>query len=670
MPARRSAGGAAGDYDPLLGASYAQLAREGLGFQKSQNGGPSAPQAGRQSSAYHRFESRVTSGEKELTFFDGIDVSLAGIASLAGAEDAAFLKQSLASINGAVESALTQFNGRNPGAIAPHLARGLRETNDLVGAVRASKLSAAAKYDILHELTIKSAQFNHALAAALGLSVSAGVTAAGGSGDPAMAMFRGQPDTFRVAIPGQQFAARLHIANQSGTPVKVVRAYLEAAGGEAWRISAKNPPGADLTGVADVNFDVKVPSDARLTQPYFTRPHLGFPYYDKIDEGYLNSPLAPYPLAGWAEIEYQNATLRIGQIVQTTQRVTGLGAVSEPLTVGPAISVSVQPRSGIVPLGAKSFPLTALVLSNVKGPARGSVRIECPAGWKSNPATAEFSIPGDGAAESLHFDVTPSNLGGSRYECSAIAEYDGRRYSEGYQITGYPGLRPYFLYLASTHSTSGVDVKVAPDLKIGYVTGTGDEVPEALGNLGIKPSFLSSGDLAGADLSRYDAILLGVRAYAVREDLKANNARLLAYVKNGGVAIVQYNTPEFDHNYGPYPYTMGNNPEEVTDETSQIEILDPANPIFTTPNRITQADFDNWIEERGSKFMRSWDAGYSALLSTHDPGQEPQKGGLLFARYGKGVYVYNAYAFYRQLPEGVPGAYRLLANMLSLGRKR
>src|SRR5262249_41476977 len=155
----------------------------------------------------------------------------------------------------------------------------------------------------------------------------------------------------------------------------------------------------------------------------------------------------------------QNATFRIGQVVQTTQRVTGLGAVSEPLAVGPAISISVQPRSGIVPLGSKSFPLTALVRSNVKGPARGSVRLECPPGSRSNTASAEFSIPGDGAAESLHFDVTPSHLGRSRYECRAIAEYDGRRYGEGYQVTGYPGLRPYFLYRASTHSTSGVDVK-------------------------------------------------------------------------------------------------------------------------------------------------------------------------------------------------------------------
>jgi hypothetical protein len=163
-------------------------------------------------------------------------------------------------------------------------------------------------------------------------------------------------------------------------------------------------------------------------------------------------------------------------------------------------------------------------------------------------------------------------------------------------------------------------------------------------------------------------ILLGVRAYAAREDLKTYNSRLLDYVKNGGVVIAQYNTPEFDHNYGPYPYTMTEDPEEVTDESSSTEILDPANPVFRWPNQITAQDFDGWVEERGSKFMKSWDARYEPLLSTQDAGQPPQKGGLLYARYGKGIWVYNAYAFYRELPEGVPGAYRIFANLISLPR--
>ena len=211
-----------------------------------------------------------------------------------------------------------------------------------------------------------------------------------------------------------------------------------------------------------------------------------------------------------------------------------------------------------------------------------------------------------------------------------------------------------------------MDVKIAPSLKVGYITGSGDEVPESLVHLGLNVEFLSAPDLANGDLSKYDVVLLGVRAYAARSELAVFNSRLLDYVKNGGVAIVQYNTPEFDHNFGPYPYTMGNNPEEVTDEASKVTVLVPDNPVFNWPNKITAKDFDGWVEERGSKWLTTWDPKYEALLETHDQGQDLQKGGLLYARYGKGVYVYNAYAFYRQLPEGVPGAYRIFANLLSL----
>jgi hypothetical protein len=211
-------------------------------------------------------------------------------------------------------------------------------------------------------------------------------------------------------------------------------------------------------------------------------------------------------------------------------------------------------------------------------------------------------------------------------------------------------------------------VKVAPGLNVAYIMGAGDDVPQALVNLGVTVHFLSSGDLASGNLSKFDAIILGVRAYAAREDLKTYNGHILDYVKNGGTVIVQYNTQEYDHNYGPYPYKMGNNPEEVTDEHSKVEILDPANPVFTWPNKISAKDFENWVEERGSKFLASWDTQYEPLLETHDRDQEPQKGGLLYAKYGKGIYIYNAYAFYRQMPEGVPGAYRLFANMISLSK--
>ena len=656
-----------GIYDPSLGLNYLQVSREGLGHQKSQNGGTGIPSAGPMSSAYHRFDSRVAATDKEQSFFDGIDTSLPGIASLAKQGDAAFLVDGLKEINADVEKALDQFTAAQPDKVAPFLANGLKGTIALLDRVSRSDLSEDAKYDITHELNIKRAQFNDALAEALGIAVRATVAPAT-EADSRLAMIAGEPDTFRIAIPGQTFGVKVQIVNQSSVPVSLYRVSLKPAEAKWWSISDSKPAGGDLapTQLTTATFRATVAADAGYTRPYYSRPNIEQPYYDILDERYLNLPRSPYPLAASVEITYNGVPIEIDQVVQTVKRVTGSGQVLEPLVVGPAISVAISPRAGIVPLDSKSFPVTAVVHSNVKGPAKGALKLELPAGWRSTPGSVEFSAAQEGEDHSIAFQVTPANLAEKSYEITAVATYSGKIYREGYQVTGYNGLRPYFLYTSSTYRTTGVDVKVAPGLKIGYIIGSGDDVPASLEHLGIKVGFLTAADLAGGDLSKFDVIILGVRTYAVRDDLQTYNNRLLDYARNGGVVIVEYNTPEYDHNYGPYPYVMGNNPEEVTDEASKVDILAPANPIFNWPNKITENDFRGWAEERGSKWMQSWDSHYEALLSTHDPDQAPQKGGLLYAKYGKGIYIYNAYAFYRQLPEGVPGAYRIFANMVSL----
>ncbi|MBN9662011.1 MAG: PIG-L family deacetylase [Acidobacteria bacterium] len=660
-----------GTYDPVLGYSYVQVAREGLGLQKSQNGGGTMPKAGAVSSAYHRFGSTIDARETEAGFFEGIDVSLAGIASLAKGGDLAFLKAGLREMNASVEEAKAKFSAVKPEAVARPLAAGLKTTMALIEAVEKSGLDADSKYNVLHELRIKQVQFNNALAQALGLSVY-GTVAPEKEPDPMYAMFMGDPDTMRVAIPGQTFSVNVRVVNPSTVPVALERVSVEANGQKQnWAISkvAGGQPGPIAGNVAkDSKFLVQVPGDAAYTRAYFSRPDLEQPFYHIDDPRWTNRSLAPYPLAAWAELRYEGAPIRIGQVVQTVKRENGFGPVFEPLAVGPAVGVAIEPRAGIVPLGAKTFPVKVTVHSNVKGPAKGTVRLELPAGWKSEPAIGAFETAAEGQDQSLAFEVTPGALSAMEYQIQATAEYEGKRYQEGYQLTGYAGLRPYFLYRAATYRTSGVDVRTAPELKVAYVMGSGDEVPASLEHLGVKVTSLPAAEVVSGDLNRFDVILLGVRAYAARPELRVSNNRLLEYVKQGGVLIVQYNTPEFDHNFGPYPYEMGRNPEEVTDEASKVQILRPDHPLFTWPNRITEKDFEGWVEERGSKWMKSWDSNYEALLETHDAGQPPQKGGLLYAKYGKGVYIYNAYAFYRQLPEGVDGAYRIFANMLSLAK--
>ena len=656
-----------GEYSPLLGLTYLQVARVGLGQQKSQSGGTGLPPAEAEMTPYHRFASLVSVPEKESSFYDGIDGSLVGIASLAQGGDSSFLKADLSQINSLVDKAMNDFSAQHPEAIAATLAAGLKTTNELIEKVASSDLTADSKYDVTHELKVKQAQFENALAESLGISVLATVAPEKEPTGP-FARFLRNPATFQVAIPGQEFWVKIHVTNPTNLPVELQSAVLHSPANEQWSIDPATQTGDTLRGnqSADLRFTVHAASDAGFTRPYFTRPNIEQAYYDIQVPKDLNLPLAPYPLSAKIHFVFNGVAFEQEQVVQSVQRVVGPGTVLEPLIVAPAISISIMPQAGIVPLGTKSFEVTVNLHSNVKGPAKGTVKLDLPEGWTA--PQEEFSTAKDGDDQSLNFHVTPAGLQEKAYDITAVASYDGHDYKEGYHTIGYSGLRPYNLYRASTYHTTGVDVKVAPGLDIGYIVGAGDDIPQSLVNLGIKVNFLTPEDLASANLSKFNAIILGVRAYAVRPDLIIHNDRILEYVKNGGVVIVQYNTPEYDHNYGPYRYKMGSNPEEVTDENSQVEILAPSNPVFTWPNKITSKDFENWVEERGSKFLVSWDSQYVPLLETHDPGQAPQKGGLVYAQYGKGTYIYNAYAFYRQMPEGVPGAYRIFANMVSLGK--
>jgi hypothetical protein len=255
------------------------------------------------------------------------------------------------------------------------------------------------------------------------------------------------------------------------------------------------------------------------------------------------------------------------------------------------------------------------------------------------------------------------------YDVAAVATVDGRDYTEGFEEIDFRDLEARHLYRPSTIGVRGIDVAVVPGLKVGYVMGIGDQVPQGIAQLGYEVTLLDERALATADLQHYDAIVTGTRAYAVREDLKTYNQRLQDYARNGGHLIVLYNTQELVPNqFAPFPGELTPRAEEVSEEDSPVDILAADTPMLNVPNTITKADFDGWVEQRGSKFWSAWDAAYTPIIATYDKGQAPQQGGWLWARTGKGHYTYFAYAFHRQLPYGVPGAYRLLANLLALGR--
>ncbi len=655
-----------GQYSPALGLSYIQVGRLGLDQQKSQNGGIAMPEPGPDSTAYHLYASRVPTSSTEKSFFDGIDISLMGIADYAPASQTEWIRDRLRSINSLVERAIQNFSVDAPDKIAPTLADGLLQTEALIREIQQKPLPEDARYNMLHELNIKRVQFNTALLEALGISIEANVLNNTRSANAHY--YRGAAETFQAAIPGQSFSVKVHLANQGTDPVGVEDVRLVTTPDKDWKLAAEGPSPSHLSGgeADDVRFAVTVSVDATITKPYFSRPNFEQPYYNISNPEYLNLPLMPYPLSAKATFTYRGADITVDQVVQTMHRITGRGPMSNPMIVSPAISVWVSPAAGVVPLSSKSLEVTAVIHSNVQGPAEGSVSLQLPAGWISTPRQANFATRQNGDEENISFKITPGNIQAKPYQITAEASYQGHTYSSGSISVGYPGLRPYPYYRDASYRATGVDLHLPPGMKVGYVTGTGDDVPASLEDIGIYVHFLSAQEIATGDLDSFNAIILGVRAYAVRPELKTFNDRLLDYVKSGGTLIVQYNTPEFDHNYGPYPYELSSNPEKVIDEGSKVVLLEPSYPALTWPNKITVHDFDNWVEERGHGFMRNWDPRYTALTETHDPDQAPQKGGLLVASYGKGFYVYDGYALYRQLPEGVPGAFRIFANLISL----
>jgi LmbE family N-acetylglucosaminyl deacetylase len=659
---------AEGNLDAAAGLTYQQIGRTGWGHQKSQNGGGTVPQPSLFKSPYHRYGSRIPAQDHESSFYEGIDISLAGIATLAKG-DVESLRQGLAKLSRTAEEASARYRPSEPASIAPVLADGLAQVRSLVKEVAASSLADPGKSDVIFELEAKERQLQKALVLALGVSFDVAVAPERDPTGP-FAAFAGAQPTFAIAIPGQSFRVQARLLSEAPDPINVESLNVAPTDGKDWAIHAEASPAASLTNAKDLSlkFAVTAPKDAVLTKPYFFRPNQEQPYYDLTDERFRNLSVAAYPLAATARLNYRGQEVTLDQVVQTNQRIEGIGILQQPLLMGPAVSITVSPGAGAIPLTSTSFDFTCSLHSNVKGPAKGILRLQLPDGWQSTPPTQEFSFNRDGEDENVSFKISPKVIQQKSYDIQAIAEYQGQKFTEGYHLVGYPGLRPYPYYRSATYRAVGVDVKTAPGLHVGYLPGTGDDVPRALQDLGLQVQILSAADLQNSDLSQFDGIVLGTRAYAVRPELRAANSRLLQYVKNGGVLIVQYNLQNFEGDYGPYPFTLGNNPQKVVDENSAVKLIKTENPVFTWPNKITEEDFKGWEEERGHGFMQKWDPHYEALIETHDPDQDPQQGGLLLAHYGKGIYVYDAFALYRQLPSGVPGAYRILANLVSMSK--
>ena len=664
-----------GQRDPALGRSYAQIAREGWGMQKSQNGGANPTLSGPATTSYHLWavtpqakpaaDHRYT--ESGGLFYNPrvhIGTTLSSLAKLADGVPPAWLTTTLRQLDDGLRQFQAQRLGLSGSAASSKLAPLYRQILDLRTKVAASNLVPSAKASILFELDLKIAQFQTALKNLLGLDLIA-FTTHSSKLEPEGPRGGGPDETPRSVTPGQEFNVRVHTAH-AAPEVKLEKTWLASPTGSQWQ-QGDAVSTAQTDTSADALFKVKVPSDAPPTEPYFTRPNIEQPYYDLTNPAYRERSFAPWPLAAWAEFSFDGLPIRVGQVVQTMQRELGPGGIYEPLVITPAIGVSIDPEARILPLDGSALPVRVTV--HAQAAAEGTVSLTLPAGWTAQPASAPFHLAAAGNTEPILFSVTAAAAETGSFTIKAVTQSAGHSYESGWESVGYPGLRPYNLYKPAQLLTRKVDVKLAPGLRVGYIMGTGDLVPDAIEALGVMPHTLTPAELTSGDLSAWNVLVIGIRAYSSRTDLAAAQPRLDAWVRNGGTLIVQYQSANFP---APLPLSLGRSPERVVDEAAPVKLLTPENgpthPLLSTTNALTTADFDGWVEERGHSFLDSWDKGYTALTETADPGQDPQRGGLLVAHPGKGTYIYVSYALYRQLPELVPGAYRILANLLSAGK--
>ncbi len=472
-------------------------------------------------------------------------------------------------------------------------------------------------------------------------------------------------------VPGATAKLELTALNRSALPIELAGIHLSG-----WsemdvpvktKTLANNKP--EVTTVP-----VTIARTQPWSQPFWLRePRDGFDYAISDQKLRGRADIIPEVLARF-DFTLKGAAFSLTTPLHYRYADPARGEIIRPVVVQPPVSIDLPADNFVFPTGSArdvSFQVRALAPGQT-----GEIRLDTPQGWKVQPATVSFNLKEMGEAQEARFHLTPPGdpLAG---KFRVVAKANGVEVASHVAVTPYTHIPTQTVMQASEGKLAAASLKVLAK-RVGYVMGASDKEPEALRQMGVQVDLLSEKELSTANLAIYDAIITGVRAYALRADLRATQPKLLEYVKNGGTLVVQYNNPSdkrmspaiadaLDH-MGPYPFSFSGDDARVTDETAPVNVLQPASPLLNIPNKITAADFEGWVQERGLYFSNKWDPRYQTPLETHDAGKPELKGSLLYTRYGKGAYVFTALSWFRELPAGVPGAYRIFANMISAGK--
>ena len=662
-----------GEKNADLGVSYIQFAMQGLRHQMSQGAANWTVDPGDRFTFYRLVDSVVPStlgkDGHEKSFFDGIDTTWPGLADVEVDKKLPKLRQQLTEIAKGVGEATAAVKGNDISAAAVPLMKLVSEMNRLNAEVQASPMSASAKLDLATRIGEKRQQAQSALNLALGVSLTANASS---RGEPE-AQTPKEMDALTTVSPGQEFGVAVTLHNGSKRALLIDHIDLEVP--EGWTTVQGKTKAETLKAGGDLHADfrLRVPKKAAYTRPYWHRDDPDREAVNHIDnEGYATLPFPPPALR--ARVEY---SVGGADVEKTRNGITSVVVApfidesdkpaARPLAVVPAFSVMLEPGTQVISThNGSTSTVTVGVTSNLARNVSGVLRLELPSGWRSEPAQLPVKFNNRGEKQDFQFKVFTSGLQEGRATIHAVLDSEGENFNEGYTLVTREDLGSFYYYQPARQRVSIVDVQVPHDLKVGYVMGAGDDIPTVLKQVGMDVTVIPAEKIAAEDLSKYGSIVLGIRAYDTQKDVAANNKKLLDFVSAGGTLVVQYNAGTADFNAGKFtPYPAQLSRARVSVEEAPVEILAPDDSVFHYPNTITTRDFDGWVQERGLYFMDKWDDHFKPLLSCHDPGEDPQKGGLLRAQYGKGTYIYTGYAFFRQLPAGVPGAVRLYVNLLS-----
>ena len=597
----------AGGYNPLLGKAYTEIAAASISMHKSQGVG-GLPRRGARKEYFKPLKGQpITS-----SLFEGVDTSWSRVPN----------SESVAT---EIREITSKFNPADPVASVPDLLK-LRQA---MNGIQDESWIAEKKADL-----------DKIIAACLGLHVESSTAT----------------ETF---TPGQAAAIKLEAINRSSVPV-TLREVRFPNTGDSSKIDAALPSSELVTK----DLSCRIPDDALYSQPYWLRKPASLGTFAVDDQKLIGLPENPPALP--VEIVLQVNGQELRYIVNTKYRTADAvaGEPPRPLVIAPPVFANVVNSVFVFPTNQPK-PVSVHVTA-ATGPAKGELKLAVPKGWEVSPASIPIDLKSADAETTGTFTVKPPDQN-SEGTLRAIVSIDGRDYSFERVRISYPHIGVQTLMPPAEAKLVRVDIRKKGD-RIGYIPGAGDDVPESLRQIGYSVKILSEPEITVKNLAQFSAVVLGIRAYNTQDRISNWLPELFDYVKQGGVVIAQYNTlAELKTNQlGPYPLEISR--DRVTDENAEVRILAPNHPLMTTPNKITSKDFGGWVQERGLYFPNKWDPAWTPILSCNDPKENPLDGGLLVAKFGKGFFIYTSYSWFRQLPAGVPGAYRLFANMLSLGK--